>query len=86
MKNEITSTQAVNLATKYYDAMRMVGNRSAFHLPAGISPRAALEGYLQACKVCGVRMHNDTWQREAERVVDELTAKRRDAIARMLRA
>ena len=79
----ITPTQAANLATKFHAAMRMVSEKSAFHLPVYTSPRAALEGYLQACKVCGVRMHNDAWEDEAERVVDELSAKRREAIARL---
>lgn len=81
-----TTTQAANLATRYYDAMRMVSDQSAFHLPAGTSPRQALEGYLQACKVCGVALHNAHWEACAEMVVERLTQKRRDAWAKALRA
>jgi len=80
----IHSSQAANLATQYHDVMLMVSNRSALHLPVNKSPRQALEGYLQACKVCGVRLHNDTWEKRAERVADELTQKRRDAWSKML--
>jgi len=80
----INSSQAANLATQYHDAMVMVSRQSAFHLPVNKSPRQALEGYLQACKVCGVRLHNDAWEQCAERVVDELAQKRRDAWSKML--
>lgn len=81
----ITTTQAANLATRYYDAMRMVSEQSAFHLPAGTSPRQALEGYLQACKVCGVKLHNEHWEARAEMVVEHLSQKRREAWAKALR-
>jgi hypothetical protein len=81
----ITTLAAANLATSYYDVMVMVDRQSSFHLPVGTSPRAALEKYLQACKVCGVRLHNDGWEARAETVVDELSAKRRTAMAKMLR-
>lgn len=81
----ITTTAAANLAQQYHDAMTMVSRNSAFHLPAGKSPRQALEGYLQACKVCGVRLHNDAWEKHAERVVSQLSQARRDAWAKALR-
>jgi len=80
----INSYQAANLATQYHDVMLMVSSQSAFHLPVNKSPRQALEGYLQACKVCGVRLHNDGWEQRAEKIVDELTQKRRDAWSKML--
>ena len=75
----ITPTAAANLATSFHDAMRMVSEQSAFHLPANTSPRAALERYLQASKVCGVKLHNEHWEARAEQVVEELTARRRAA-------
>ena len=81
----ITQTQAANLAVRFHDAMRMVTEKSAFHLPVDTSPRAALEGYLKACKVCGVMLHNEYWEVEAEAVVEELTAKRRARMANLLR-
>jgi hypothetical protein len=81
----ITPTQAENLARRFRDVTRMVREKSAFHLPVDTSPRAALEGYLQACKVCGVHMHNEHWEEEAEAVVEELTARRRAAWAKLLR-
>ena len=79
----ITPVQAENLARRFSDVMRMVREKSAFHLPVDTSPRAAFEGYLQACKVCGVHMHNEHWEAHAEAVVEELTAKRRAAWARL---
>jgi hypothetical protein len=82
----ITPTQAANLAVRFRDVTRMVREKSAFHLPVDTSPRAALDGYLQACKVCGVLLHNEHWQAEAEAVVEELTAKRRAALEKLLRA
>lgn len=81
----ITTTAAANLAQKYHDAMTMVRDVDALRLPAGTSPRQALEGYLQACKVCGVRLHNDTWETEAERVVNLLTQRRRISWSEALR-
>ena len=57
---------AANLAHQYHDVMNMVSQQSAFHLPANKSPRQALEGYLQACKVCGVKLHNDAWEAHAK--------------------
>lgn len=81
----VTTAQAANLATRYHDAMRMVSEQSAFHLPSGTSPRQALEGYLQACKVCGVALHNEHWEARAELVVGRLSQKRRDAWAKALR-
>jgi hypothetical protein len=80
----ITTTAAVNLAHQYHDVMNMVSKESAFGLPVGKSPRQALEGYLQACKVCGVKMHNDAWEAHAEKVVETLTQKRRQAWADLL--
>jgi truncated hemoglobin YjbI len=77
---------AANLATRYYDAMRMVSEASAIHLPSNTSPRAALEAYLQACKVCGVKLHNEHWEARAEGVVKELTAKRRAAWLQAIRS
>lgn len=77
--------QAANLATRYHDAMIMVSNQSTFHLPPNTSPRQCLAGYLQACKVCGVRLHNDSWEERAEIVVDKLSADRRAAWAKLLR-
>jgi len=83
--NTITTTASSNLAHQYHDVMNMVSNQSSFHLPAGKSPRQALEGYLQACKVCGVKLHNDAWESRAEKVVELLTQKRRAAWAKALR-
>ena len=80
----ISKTEAINLAHQYHDVMNMVSRVSAFSLPVGKSPRQALEGYLQACKVCGVTMHNDAWEAEAERVVVLLTQERRRAWAEAL--
>lgn len=79
----IKSNQAANLAFRYSDVMRMVREKSAFHLPAGTSPRAALDGYIKACETCGVLLHNEHWKAEAEAVVEELTAKRRAALAKL---
>lgn len=79
----ITSTQAANLAVSYSDVMRMVREKSDFHLPAGTSPRAALDGYIKACEACGVMLHNEYWLAEAEAVVDELAAKRRAYMAKL---
>jgi len=80
----INSYQAANLATQYHDVMLMVSSQSAFHLPVNKSPRQALEGYLQACKVCGVTLHSDAWEKRAEQIVEELTQKRRDVWSKML--
>lgn len=84
IKTNITGPQAANLAIQYADCFRMVREVSAFHLPAGTSPRQSLEGYLQAAKICGVTLHNDVWEAEAEHVVQLLTQKRRDAWAKAL--
>lgn len=73
----VTSTQAANLATTYHVAMVMVKEKTEFYLPAEKSPRDALNDYLKACKACGVRLHNDGWEAEAERVVERLTDERR---------
>ena len=86
MTRAITSIDAVRLATRYHDAMTMVSRKSFFHLPAGTSPRQCLEGYLQACKVCGVKMHNDEWEAHAEKVVEEISQKIREALAQLLKA
>lgn len=80
----ITTFQAANLATRYHDVMRMVGEQSSIHLPAGTSPLQCLEGYLQACKVCGVSLHDDEWEAYAEGVVEMLTRRRRAALAKVL--
>ena len=80
----ISKTEAINLAQQYHDVMNMVSRVSAFGLPVGKSPLQALGGYLQACKVCGVTMHNDAWEQEAERVVVLLTQERRRAWAEAL--
>jgi hypothetical protein len=80
----ISTIQAANLATRYHDAMTMVSTQSSLHLAGRISPRQALEAYLQACKVCGVQLHNEHWEANAEIVVVELTQKRRHAFKKML--
>jgi len=83
---QITTFAAVNLAHAYHDVMNMVSNQSTIGLPIGTSPRQALEKYLLACKVCGVTLHNDAWEARAEKVVEAMTQKRRDAWAKLLRA
>ena len=80
----ISTIEAINLAHQYHDVMNMVSRVSSFGLPVGKSPRQALEEYLQACKVCGVTMHNDAWEADAERVVVLLTQERKRAWAESL--
>jgi N-acetylmuramic acid 6-phosphate (MurNAc-6-P) etherase len=82
----IRKMHAIQLAETYHEAMTMVRTRSMFKISATKSPRAVLEGYLQVCKMLDVRLHNETWEAEAEAVVQELTQKRRDAWAKALRS
>lgn len=79
----ITTYQAAKLAFSFNDAMRMVREKSAFHLPVDTTPRAALDNYLKSCKDCGVSLHNEHWLSEAESVVEELTANRRAALKKL---
>jgi len=79
----ISTTQAVKLAHAYHDVMNMVGNKCAFHLPVGVSPRKALNQYLAACDLCGVEMHNEHWLAHAEKVVEELSNRRKQARVRL---
>jgi hypothetical protein len=83
---QVFSFDASRLATTYYDAMRMVDQQSAFHLPVNVSPRAALDAYLAACERCGVSLHNEHWLRRAKVVVSDLTARRRRVVAEVFGA
>jgi hypothetical protein len=82
MTTEITPLMASQLAIRYMDAMVMVNTMDASHCE--MSPLSTLEAYLQISKRCGVALHNFAWERKAEKVVAELTLKRRNAMAQAL--
>lgn len=84
MTNQIHPMQAKNLAEAYHDAMTMVNSADHF-IPGTASPRAVLERYLQAVKVTGIALHNEHWEARAEKIVAELSQRRRDAWAKALR-
>ena len=77
----IDSHDAAKLATAYFDAMLMVKHQSAFHLPVGVTPRVALDRYIDQCNRCGVQLHNDAWLVNADAAVRRLMARRQRAIA-----
>lgn len=79
----IDTYQARQLAESYHDAMNMVNLANHPYHPT-TTPRKVLETYLHWSKVTGVVMHNEHWEAEAERVVEELNAKRREAWAKLL--
>lgn len=75
MSATITTLQATQIATAYHDVMTMINNPShPYH--TSTSPRRVLETYLQISKITGVKMHNDSWEQRAEKIVDDLMQKR----------
>lgn len=79
----VLASHAVDLATYYHMAMNMVSTRSFFH--AMLTPRQVLKKYLIACQNCDVDLHNEHWLKEAWLVVEELEAKQKVAMQRLLR-
>lgn len=74
----MTTLQAADLAFAYHDAMNMV-NQPGNPVPGTSAPRAILVRYLQAAENCGVKLHNDAWEKHAFTVVAEIEKRRRDA-------
>lgn len=82
MNNQIDTHAAAQLAIAYADAMELTSHQT-YHPQT--TPRKVLETYLHWSKVTGVKLHNNHWEAYAERVVDELSAKRRSAWAKAMR-
>jgi hypothetical protein len=74
---------AAQLAVAYADAMELTSRRT-YHPQT--TPRKVVDTYLHWSKVTGIKLHNDAWEVYAERVVDELNAKRRAAWAKVINA
>jgi hypothetical protein len=81
MDDKITKHAAAQLAMAYADAMNLTSRRD-YH--PSTTPSKVLGTYLHWSKMTGIKLHNDAWEDEAERVVAELRAQRRAAWAKAL--
>lgn len=76
MKKTLTKYQASQLAEAYHNIMLLVNhNRSSMSGGSPSSPRSVLQRYLDVCKECECRLHNDAWLEYAEEVIAEKQAK-----------
>ena len=75
MEKTLTKYQAAQLAEAYHNIMLLVNhNRSSMSGGSPSSPRSVLQRYLDVCKECECRLHNDAWIEYAEEVIAEKQA------------
>ena len=75
MEKTLTKYQASQLAEAYHNIMLLVNhNRSNMSGGSPSSPRSVLKRYLDVCKECQCRLHNDAWLEYAEEVIAEKQA------------
>lgn len=72
----ITTLQASELARAFHDAMTMVSTYSAFQIPPTQTPQSTLDRYLRIAKQTGVSLHNEHWEKHAQKVVNQINQKR----------
>ena len=75
MQKTLTKYQASQLAEAYHNIMLLVNHdRSNMSGGSPSSPRSILNRYLDVCKECQCRLHNDAWLEYAQEVVKEKQA------------
>jgi hypothetical protein len=75
MDKTLTRYQAAQLAEAYHNIMLLVNHdRSNMSGGSPSSPRSILDRYLDICKECQCRLHNDAWLEYAQEVVKEKQA------------
>ena len=75
MQKTLTKYQASQLAEAYHNIMLLVNHdRSNMSGGSPSSPRSILNRYLDICKECQCRLHNDAWLEYAQEVVKEKQA------------
>ena len=75
MQKTLTKYQASQLAEAYHNIMLLVNHdRSNMSGGSPSSPRSIMDRYLDVCKDCQCRLHNDAWLEYAQEVVKEKQA------------